>query len=337
MDSINIDKVQGCMAGISIGDAMGMPTSLLTPQQIKNKFGYVETFLDAGDDHSIHNGLGQGVITDDTQQTLLVANAIIQDGKVTIDGVVNQLLRWANENQVIHSTIIGPSTKMSLIKLMDGADPIEAGMYGDTNGSAMRIAPVGIVNAGNLPACIEESEKASLPSHGTNIGISSACAVACAVAQAMTETSLDKIIEAAIYGARQGEGLGRIIPGPSIARRIELAVELVDRAESPEQAALDLYDLIGAGVRAIESIPTALGLVYAAKGDPMEAIILATNIGDDSDTIASMAGGICGAYAGIERFPSELVAQIMNSNELDLNSICQQLTDIANRRLKQRR
>ncbi len=42
-----------------------------------------------------------------------------------------------------------------------------------------------------------------------------------------------------------------------------------------------------------------LAIVWLAAGDPWQATVLGANFGRDADTIACMAGGICGALSGI--------------------------------------
>jgi ADP-ribosylglycohydrolase len=89
------DKAYGCLAGVAIGDAMGMPTSFYTPNQIKQKFGFVDRFLDAPKAHPIHNGMVAYQVTDDTQLTIVIANVIINNGKITPEGVAKHILEWA--------------------------------------------------------------------------------------------------------------------------------------------------------------------------------------------------------------------------------------------------
>ena len=70
-------KIYGCLAGVAIGDALGMPSSSLRPDQIQRQYGRVTTFLNAPDDHPIHAGLKQGTITDDTELTMIMINMMI--------------------------------------------------------------------------------------------------------------------------------------------------------------------------------------------------------------------------------------------------------------------
>ena len=49
-----------------------------------------------------------------------------------------------------------------------------------------------------------------------------------------------------------------------------------------------------------ETVPAVLAIVWLAGGDPWQAAMFGANFGRDSDTIACMAAGICGALAGLD-------------------------------------
>lgn len=40
-----LDRAYGALVGGAIGDAMGMPASFLTRQQIRTAYGYIQDFL----------------------------------------------------------------------------------------------------------------------------------------------------------------------------------------------------------------------------------------------------------------------------------------------------
>ena len=80
----------------------------------------------------------------------------------------------------------------------------------------------------------------------------------------------------------------------------------------------DISDLIGTGLAAAEAVPAVFGLIQASFDQPMEAIIAAVNIGNDTDTIATMVGGVLGAYYGNEAFPSVYLDQLNRINRFDL-------------------
>lgn len=325
------DKVYGCLYGVAIGDAMGMPTTFYTPSEIRKKFGFVEEFLDAPLGHPIHNEYVAGQVTDDTELTVIVANTIIEDKEVNSQSIARGILKWAIERNAFESQTLGPSTSRALKSIMEGRDIVEAGKLGTTNGASMRISPVAIFNTWSLyEKIVEDVEKACIPTHGTNIAISAASAVACAIVEGLRgNTEIDQVIEAARQGARLGSTRGFPYPAASVEKRIELALEIIGKSEGGFKAALALYDYIGAGVESNEAVPTALGLFYIAKGDPMTAIKYAVNMGGDADTIASITGAICGAFKGIKAFPNNFIEKIEEVNKLNLTKIADRIIETA--------
>jgi ADP-ribosylglycohydrolase len=219
---------------------------------------------------------------------------------------------------------------------MLGISPRDSGKFGTTNGAAMRVSPIAIFNADDKKGLIEDVEKACLPTHGTSVAISAASAVAFAIAEGLSasDTTIDSIVEAARAGAKAGVQRGFEYPAASVDKRIELALDLVGRAKNCFDAAIKLYDYIGAGIESNEAIPTAIGIFVAAKGDPMTAIKCAINIGGDSDTIASIVGGISGAFKGIKAFNQVEIENIERVNKINLKSIVEKLLEAKNRKSK---
>ncbi len=318
-------RFYGCLAGVAIGDAMGMPTAGYTPEEIAERFGVVEDFLDAPGDHPFHGGLRRGEVTDDTELTLLVVDMILRDESPSAEGMARRLIRWARERSILETEVIGPSTRRALQELLRGGDPRETGRWGTTNGAAMKIAPIGLLHPGEPETVIGDVVEVCLPTHGTTVAISAASAIAGAVAGALNfQSNPSSIVEVAIRCAELGEEHGRRIPKPSVAERIRLALSLTEGLEPPKAAKI-LYREIGADMKCENSIPTAIALFHSAQGEPMTAILSAVNMGGDTDTIASMVGAIAGAYRGIEAFPEEAVNLVEEVNDIKLWELAQAL------------
>ena len=233
------------------------------------------------------------------------------------------------------------------LALKEGTDPNLVGVigtsdrqpasHGATNGAAMRGAPAGLIHPGDLAAACDTALITCIPSHSTQIAISSACAIAAGVAPALEEgADVFSVVTACLYGARRGEDLakkhGRIVPGPSILVRSELAVNLALKAESLPEAIKLIEDSIGNSVDACQSVPAAIGLFVFAEGDPLESIVGGTNIGNDTDTIAAIAGSLAGALRGVDAMPKDMFETFWQANaddEFDINELAEGLTKIA--------
>jgi ADP-ribosylglycohydrolase len=215
-------------------------------------------------------------------------------------------------------------------------------MAGASNGAAMKIAPAGLVHPADPDAAIEDAVTASLPSHCTQTAIAAACAIAAGVAEGMAHNAdVFSVVRATLYGARKGESIGmqraRTVPLPSVSRRIELAVSLALKAEDGDAANRSLAHIIGTGLPAYESIPTAVGIFVAAGGDPEKSVLAGANVGYDTDTIASMAGALAGALNGFDAVPRGLYQEVTRVNDLDLESLARGLERIARKNSDKKR
>lgn len=337
-------KILGCLSMVAIGDALGMPCHDMTTDEIRARFGGpVETFHPPFEDTRVHQNLGAGRVTDDTLLTLAVANAYIESGGSITSSLLLKSLSESYQRalEAGRGAMFGPSTRRTMQAIAAGKDPTKIcleerhPMVGASNGAAMKIAPVGLVHPGDPESAIQDAVRISLVSHCTHTAISAACAIAAGVAEAMTlEADVFSVVRAALHGARRGEALGmqkaRIAPLPSVPTRIELAVSLALKAETPEEANRWLANIIGAGLPSYESIPTAIGIFVACDGDPKRSVIAGANIGNDTDSIASMAGALAGALKGSDAVPQELFGEVQAVNHLDLKQVAADLYKIIN-------
>ncbi len=331
---ITADKILGCFYGVALGDAMGMPGELWPRAQVLDHFGRIDRFLPGPDGHFVVDGFVAGQVTDDTQQTLMLAEAIIaEDGDVVPETVARHLVAWADRVGASEGSFLGPSSARAIDRLRNGESLWETGRTGETNGAAMRIAPVGLVShVRELEDLVDRVEASAAMSHRTDVAISGAAAIAAAVAEAVEAdpadpAAIDRVVDAALAGARAGAQRGVAVVAPSIARRIELAVSLVRAASDDDAALRDLYEVAGASVATTDTVPTAIALFVLANGNPHRSALLSANLGGDTDTIGAIVGSICGAFSGIAAIPADLRAKLDEVNELPIAAISEAFTE----------
>jgi ADP-ribosylglycohydrolase len=307
------DRARGALYGLALGDALGMPTQMLSRQQITDRWGPLLTGFEAAPpDHPIAAGMPAGAVTDDTEQAVLLARLLLSGhGGIDPRTWASALVGWEREMAARGSLdLLGPSTKRAVEAVLAGTPPEEAGRYGDTNGAAMRIAPVGIATpAEPLPVLIDRVQQASRVTHGTSIALAGAAAVAAAVSAGVAGADVPTAINIAIAAAGLAAGRGHWVAGADVATRIRWATGLVaDRA--PAKAAEVIYTLVGTSLAAQESVPAAFAVLSAVPDDPWQACLLAASLGGDCDTIAAMAGAVGGACGGLAAFPPHAIAVI---------------------------
>jgi ADP-ribosylglycohydrolase len=314
------DRARGALHGLAIGDALGMPTQLMSRDAVIDRFGTLDGFRPAADDHPIAAGMPAGSVTDDTEQAFVLAGALLaHGGHVDAEELARLLLEWEDHMRARGSLdLLGPSTTRALAALMAG-EPIErAGRFGATNGAAMRIAPVGIaVRSADLGVLVDRVVEASRVTHHTGLAISGAAAIAAAVSAGVDGAGVLEVVPVAVEAARLGATRGSWVAGALVARRIRWAVDLMDPAD-PSASVRDVVELVGTSLATQESVPAAFAVLALFPDDPWRACLTAASLGGDSDTIAAMVGAVAGACHGMAGFPPGAVETVRRVNGLDL-------------------
>ncbi|MDI9465548.1 MAG: ADP-ribosylglycohydrolase family protein [Bacillota bacterium] len=341
------DRILGSLVAAGMGDAMGAPTEALSRVEIMERYGgYVTTFLAPalGSYYAADNIAGE--ITDDASQMYEMAQAIIETGgELTVEAAAKALVRWAQTHTKFYPRDAGPTTRFVIQELLAGKDPVEVGKTGGvygrgvSNGAAMRVAAAGLIHPSDLDGAVKTAIAMTAPSHGTQIGYAGACAIACGIARALSEdASVFSVLQACFYGARAGEQYGmvhgRVAPGHSVIPLLGQAIKVAAEAESMEDVLIQMERKVGNHGDINVSVPCAVGLFAWADGDPMQTIIAATNVGNDTDSIACIAGSLAGALKGFKAIDQELYQQFKAANPaFDFERVAQDLYAIASRNL----
>ncbi|WP_206603761.1 ADP-ribosylglycohydrolase family protein [Bifidobacterium callitrichidarum] len=345
------DHAVGALLGLAIGDALGMPTQSMSPAQIRAAYGVrpVGAFVDACPNQPIAPDMRAGSVTDDTEQALLLAEQLIDgDGELDIRQYAYALLNWEDDMRAKGSLdLLGPSTKRALEQFKAGVDVERTGILGTTNGGAMRACPIGIANRPD-PHLAEIARRSTIVTHNTEQGLESTMLVAAAVSYGIEGSEpVEAMLMACNYVTAylamrkfEGHGVGHWSPKASVLARTRWAINWA-RAHTGD-ASPDLYDhdmfaeqlraIIGTSVEANESVPAAFAIATRYADRPYDALVVAANLGGDTDTIAAMTGAILGAVHGADAFPETMARTVQEINVLDLASTADRLLALSDRR-----
>ena len=301
-------KILGCLYGQALGDAFAMPAQV-HPADTERCFGWLDSWQDAPGDHIVHAGLPAGRITDDSEQAFSIARAVIEAGAVTLEAAVNGIVTWYDRVDGDNSPYVGPSTRRGVNALKAGEDPRGTGLWGDTNGAPMRIAPIGTLHPGDIAGAVADTVTVCMPTHFTGPAVSGAAAVAAAVALAMVDgVALADVIEAGLRGADVGREHGRRWFGCSVSFKIEQALDIARGSGDSRSRLRRIYDEVGTTLNVPETVGAAFGILAMAEGDPKETAILAANLSGDADTIGAIACAMAGTLAGFDAIPAADIA-----------------------------
>lgn len=319
---MNISKKQrilGAFYGQALGDSMGMPSELWPRSRVKAHFGWIDSFLPGPEENNAACYFDACQFTDDTSMALALADAIIEcDGEIVPEVIARNVLSWAEGFDAFNKNIFGPSSKAAMHAIKQGTPISELENNGVTNGAAMRVSPMGcLLPTHCLDTFVDQVALASSPTHKSDVAISGAVAIAWAVSKAIEGESWATIRDQlpAIASAAQNKNVTTF--SASMASRIELALSVASENSGIESRMEKIYNLVGAGVSTIESVPAAIAMVELAETDPNRCAILCANLGGDTDTIGAMATAICGALNGIDAIDGKLKKQLDDENQLD--------------------
>lgn len=321
-------RAEGALIGLALGDALGMPTQMLTRQRVRELYGRLDRFHRGPEENPISPGQTAGTVTDDTEQAVILARLLIEgDGVVNLHAFATALSDWHHEMEAKGSLdLLGPSTLRAIQAFRDGVPAEETGRWGDTNGAAMRVAPLGIAHRlFPLAAFVDRLEAVNLLTHNTHIANAGAAAIGAAVSAGIEGADVHDALRIAVEAAEEGARRGHSTPGPSVARRIRWAVSIASGPDPLDE----IEALVGTSVATQEAVPAALAIVAAYPHDPWGGVLAAASLGGDSDTVAAMAGAVLGAIHGVDAFPPDEVAYLETANPtLDLRGLAARLLEL---------
>ena len=336
-------RAYGALAGLALGDALGMPTQEMSPEQIRAVYGRITGLVDADASQPYAPGMPAGSTTDDTEQALLVASLLVRgrgtsSGRVALDAgeFAHALLAW-EDSMIARGSLdlLGPSTKAALERVRAGEDPLSVGGAGTTNGAAMRVTPIGIAMSTADPEAFADAVWSSCQvTHATRQGFQSAALVAAAVSMGIdtarsTTPDLRGLLWKALSYVDSLPERGAWTPDPDVVAATRRAMQLV---ANPASSSLEcLVEQVGTSVASAQAIPMAFALL--ARDPSPQALLDAANIGGDTDTIGAIAGAILGAAVGVEVLPADSLSMIEEVSHLGLSSVAGDLLELRDQAL----
>lgn len=315
------DRASGCLFGLALGDALAAKTEFLSVHEIQRRFGPEGPDAPPGD---------PARVTDDTQMTLAVGEALLEAERPYTPAILEEPLRrafvlWADSPENDRSP--GNTCLTACARLKMGMPWMQATVPDSKGcGANMRVAPVGLV-PGLSPetrAALAQFQAALTHGHPTALAASDLTAWAVAdLAGGGGPADLPR--RARDYARSQrtvyhADWLGTLwqrpfadSPAEFIARGWDECLGVLDRLD----AALDEADraadpclLTGEGWVAEEAFATGLLCFLLFPDDPQSALRRAAVSSGDSDSLACLAGAFAGAHHGLSAWPADWLRRI---------------------------
>ncbi|MFC4336296.1 ADP-ribosylglycohydrolase family protein [Salininema proteolyticum] len=289
------ERINGCLLGGAIGDALGYRVEFHSWSAIEREFG-------SGGVRDMHSNL----VSDDTQMTLFTAQGLLEARPGKEFGAVRKsYLDWLDTQRLpmphVHAHGLASEEwlynrrapgQACITGLRNGGRP---GVNPDSKGcgTVMRSAPFGLMGL-SPEAAYDLSARCATITHGHPTAAEAAGAFAMITAHIMNGADLNRAVDDTLLY------LQRDPSSSETADALNAAYELAGRIPPEPGSARHL----GEGWTAEE----ALGIgVYCALGapDPASALTAAVSHGGDSDSTGSVCGNLVGAAFGEGALPDQ--------------------------------
>jgi ADP-ribosylglycohydrolase len=284
--------------GVALGDALGWPTEFKSLEQIKNIYGK----------DGIQELPDPAIFTDDTQMTLAIVRALLKhpDGAIEplMGEVVQEFIEWAYSPE--NNRAPGNTCMAAIRNLEEGIGWKYAGIaHSKGCGSAMRVAPIGYLYQHQPERLREVAHTTGIATHRHPTGDAAAIAAAYLVKLALDGYAPLEMIKPTVAFI---EGISMNAEAEAKLRQVAEVVTWDD-----EEAALEV---LGRGWIGEEAVALALYCCARYPDDWLATVRRGANTNGDSDSIASIAGGIQAARLGLDSIPPQWIERIEKRDEL---------------------
>lgn len=279
-------QVKDGIIGLLIGDALGVPVEFKSREYLKES--PVTEMIGGG----IH-GQDPGTWSDDTSMTMATMASIINKKAIDYTDIMEEFYDWHSNDAYCqyYRFDIGFTTSNALEKYSQGIPALECGGKGDRtngNGSLMRILPLAYIpnidyeTIENVSALTHAHERSKI-----------ACVLYVEIAKSMIENkelSIDEHIKQSC---------------DKIKGHYKDSEELKHFKRIFDDDLNDVDTISGKGY----VISTFESVIHCLKttGNYKDAVLKAVNLGEDTDTVAAICGGLAGIYYGYDAIPIDWI------------------------------
>jgi ADP-ribosylglycohydrolase len=288
------DHLRGVIIGTAVGDAIGLPREGLGRRRAERMFG--------GPPLTHRLIFGRGMVSDDTEHTCMVAQALLASGGDP--RAFSRSLAWRMRWWLLALPAgVGMATAKACIKLWLGFPPSRSGVWSAGNGPAMRAAILGAYAWNDLERLSTLIAASTRLTHTDPAAESGALAVALAAAYAVAQRQGNATIDPESY-------LQFARPHLAGSETLDLIEEVV--AHLRKKTSFDRYLADRGLARGVSgyinhTVPACLFCWLAWPTDFRTAVEQIVMAGGDADSTAAIVGALAGISAGRDAIPEEWV------------------------------
>ncbi len=313
-----LDKFQGSLLGLAIGDTLGRPFEGKLRSEIYSNFNSFEEFIQN------KKNLFK-TYTDDTQLTLHTAEALIRGNGFNLNNFISEYVKWLDDPPIG----AGYGCISSIKKLKYGIPWEEAASNSGGNGTAMRIAPIGLFYYKDLKGLKFAAIKSSILTHSHPAASAGSIVIARAIAYLIDKDpkikfSVDQffdVIKSSISGSQEEiwEEFLEILDKLKSNLHISIEAGLIKFSQVGVKSPFFIEDYLGHAFvhpYTISTVVCSIFIFLKRLNSFRDCIFELSTAGGDSDTVGAIGGALAGAYFGLKNIPNDLIKLVKNYKKI---------------------
>lgn len=259
----NTECLKSAMLGLIVADALGVPY----------EFKERDTFTVTGMIGSGTHNQPAGTWSDDSSMALATLDSFIETSKIDYEDIMGRFVRWFDDSAYCpHGECfdIGHTTLTAIGRYKNGYAAVQCGGRGfrdNGNGSLMRILPIAFVEHN-----VDNILDLSALTHGHSVSM-----MCCRLYVQLAESLMN--------------GIGKEEAHKKLTCCIEECRNIPLMKDYPREK-------IRSSGYVVDSFEAAVWS-FVNSESYSDCVIKAIELGDDTDTVAAIAGGLAGIYYGI--------------------------------------
>lgn len=303
---------EGVLLGTAVGDALGLPAENLSPGRISRLWK---------DEWRMRFLLGHGMISDDTEHTLMVAQSLLSH-PADVRSFQRSLawkLRWWFASL---PGGVGLATAKACLKLWLGFSPEKSAVHSGGSGPAMRSAIIGAYFAEET-AKRREFVRASarLTHHGWQAETAALAVAECSAIAATDPGPPD--ISLLLSKLRE------LSAEPEWQQRLAQIETGLERRASVREFVHSVGLEEGVSGYSLNVVPVVVYAWLLHQRDFRSALRSVIECGGDTDTVGAILGALCGASGGPDAIPHEWIDDLIEwpRSVAFIRAVAQRLTE----------
>ena len=274
-----LDRFRGCLFGLACGDAVGTTVEF----KRRGMFDPVTDMVGGGPFR-----LQPGQWTDDTSMALCLAASLVELGNFDAKDQMERYCRWVETGYMSSNGRcfdVGVTVGGALNQFRKSGNPFSGPTNPQTagNGCIMRLAPIPMFYYPDRSNAIKMSGESSRTTHGAEECI-----------------DCSQLLGAILFQALDGCSKEEVLLGHGMDNFTSMKVTRIANGDYRQKTE---FDIRGSGY-VVQSLEAALWCFWNTDNFK-EAILMATNLGDDADTTAAICGQVAGAFYGESGIPTQ--------------------------------